>query len=163
MKRNNKGFTLIELLVVILIIGILAAIALPQYNYVVTKARYSTMKDIVRSIAQAQQSYYLVKNQYAEKFSDLGIDLPCQSNNSHICDINKGPKFYLNNAQTFGIISAQAGTLYFARFYLGTYIYCQCNKTNIKPTDFVYKFCQKETGKNTPDLADTDYAVFLYK
>ncbi len=160
--KNKKGFTLIELLVVVLIIGILAAIALPQYKHAVTKAKYSTMKDIVRSIVQAQQSYFLVNNKYTEKFSDLDIDLPCQSNDGHICRTNKGPTFYLSNSQSFGSISVSGGSLYFSIYNNYRYQYCQSNKTNIKPSDFVYKFCQKETGKNTPDITDNSYVVFLY-
>ena len=161
--KNKKGFTLIELLVVVLIIGILAAIALPQYKHAVTKAKYSTMKDIVRSIVQAQQSYFLVNNKYTEKFSDLDIDLPCQSNDGRVCRINKGPTFYLNEEQSYGIISANGGALYFSIYNKDTRQYCQCDKTNIKPSDFVYKFCQQETGKTTPWVTNnSSYAAFTY-
>ena len=75
--RNKKGFTLIELLVVVLIIGILAAIALPQYRKVVEKARMAEAVTVVRAIAQSQQGYYLIHDAYADclDLDDIDIDL----------------------------------------------------------------------------------------
>ena len=68
---NNKGFTLIELLVVVLIIGILAAMALPQYFKAVERSRMAEAVGLLGSIAQSQQRKYLQINKYATKFSGL--------------------------------------------------------------------------------------------
>ena len=73
---KNKAFTLIELLVVILIIGILAAIALPKYQIAVIKSQYGTLKILVESIVRAQERYYLSNGKYAEDFTKLDIELP---------------------------------------------------------------------------------------
>ena len=72
--KNKKGFTLIELLVVVLIIGILAAIALPQYFRAVEKAKAAEALTLFGSIASAQQRYFLVNDGYSEKFSGLDLE-----------------------------------------------------------------------------------------
>ena len=73
---HNSGFTLIELLVVVLIIGILAAVAVPQYQKAVLKTRYATLKDLTYSLARAQEVYYLANGVYATDFEELPIDMP---------------------------------------------------------------------------------------
>ena len=76
MKENNKGFTLIELLVVVVIIGILAAIALPQYRKVVLKARLHTGIPLVESLYEAEQSYYMLHGAYSNDIDTLDVEMP---------------------------------------------------------------------------------------
>ena len=68
------GFTLIELLVVVLIIGILAAVALPQYQKAVWKSRATQLLTATRSLATAQEAHYMASGEYATSFGELALD-----------------------------------------------------------------------------------------
>ena len=75
-KQGNEGFTLIELLVVIIIIGILAAIALPSFLNQANKARQSEASTQIGSMNRGQQAYYLEKSEFAPNITALGIGVP---------------------------------------------------------------------------------------
>ncbi len=75
----QKAFTLIELLVVVLIIGILSAVALPQYQLAVQKSRLMSVLPVMRAINTAQEEYMLANGVYASSFDDLSIQLPANS------------------------------------------------------------------------------------
>lgn len=71
MLRNQRGFTLVELMIVIVIIGVLAAIAVPAYSSYVSKAQERTCEANRRTISTAATMYYIENNEYADDIEDL--------------------------------------------------------------------------------------------
>ncbi len=76
---KNQAFTLIELLVVVLIIGILAAIAVPQYQVAVAKTRFAEVVQLTYNIKTQQEVFYLQNGHYATNCEILNPDLPSGS------------------------------------------------------------------------------------
>ena len=94
--NKNRGFTLIELLVVVLIIGILAAVAVPQYKQAVGKSHITQVIAQVRALAEAQQAYYLANGTYADLFEKLDIDFETSTTRK---DLYQQKDWYLSLTQ----------------------------------------------------------------
>ena len=137
---NKKAFTLIELLVVVLIIGILAAIALPQYQLAVAKARIMSQLPVIRSIDSAQQVYKLANGEYALDLEDLDVQIPASNNNaSYINWINPTGK-----AASF-VIQDKKTSLMLEKFYDRDYFICWASMLNAN-YELQNKICQAITG-----------------
>jgi len=75
-ERQRLGFTLIELLVVVLIIGILAAVAVPQYQKAVEKSKAAQAQTLLKSVYQAAQAYKLATGNWPTNFDELAVEIP---------------------------------------------------------------------------------------
>ena len=74
--KSTKAFTLIELLVVVLIIGILAAVALPQYQKAVEKSHAAQALTLVNSVFNAAENYYLANGTAPTRLDELTVEIP---------------------------------------------------------------------------------------
>jgi prepilin-type N-terminal cleavage/methylation domain-containing protein len=77
-RSRSAGFTLIELLIVVVIIGILAAIAIPKFAATKGKAYVSTMKSDLRNLATAEESYFYSHDVYSSDLTQLGFTKSAQ-------------------------------------------------------------------------------------
>ena len=98
----KKAFTLIELLVVVLIIGILAAIAVPQYQVAVGKTRAMNLYTLLKSFQKAEQVYYLTNGKYTQNADELDISYPAGSTrNVAIVTCKNGTRIYFLDTLVF--------------------------------------------------------------
>ena len=72
---NRRGFTLIELLIVVVIIGILAAIAIPKFANTKEKAYIASMKSDLRNILTAQENYFADNLTYTSSTTQLNLQV----------------------------------------------------------------------------------------
>ena len=104
--NNKKGFTLIELLVVVLIIGILAAMAMPQYFKAVERSRMTEADTLLGSIAQAQRRKFLQRNSFTTNYKGLDVSPKDSSGSVYY---TKGNPTNGTNGNGFGVSLSGTG------------------------------------------------------
>ena len=165
-RQTARGFTLIELLVVVLIIGILAAVALPQYQTAVDKTRYSTMFASVKAVKNAEELYYLANGEYTIDMTNFEGDLPSSCNNiGGNTASNCGNMFYiaLDGRFVYGGLQKEPGNVLLMWYdKYGGEIHCYAYTAN---GERAKRLCKSLGGERiaASDNTDCEGACTVYK
>lgn len=159
---KHGGFTLIELLVVVLIIGILAAVALPKYQISVERSRFMTVVPLVESVKKAQEIYYMTNGEYTIDLDALDISLPPATEN-RTCLQNRGCRvigdWVIETTTSFvkGYYKKGSDWVQPHGGYIITYDHAPSNAGRRACLSFpnhgqglTYKICRAVSGKSSP-------------
>ena len=162
--KNSRAFTLIELLVVVLIIGILAAVAVPQYQQAVEKSRATEALSILKTIATANRTYYLTHGTYPTNIEELDIEIPGSLVNTGVGKRTETKYFQygpalMENDEGIAIAKRLPTEQFYTLTYYQTGEIC-CFSFSTKGT----KFCnQLSNGKTTSKTHTTKTCYLLFQ
>ena len=152
--QSKQAFTLIELLVVVLIIGILAAVALPQYQKAVRKARLVQGFTFAKAIGTAQETYYLANGEYSSDLETLALEITCPSNYDYEFSTNRIAVYEKNADNTKQLVASYGYNQRADYPQLAGKLYCSAKKTDSQAA----KIC---AGMGTAVEIDNDsWAVY---
>ena len=149
--QNKQAFTLIELLVVVLIIGILAAVALPQYKMAVVKSRLAAIKPMMSALKNAEEIYYMANGDYVYDFTNIELDI------DHNCTVvATWDKSAIKCENTYFVIDILATASFNENFNYNRAFYCPGHNATYADCssnyDFEYRVWQTHSAK--PDQTE---------
>ncbi len=163
MNQTKAGFTLIEILVVVLIIAVLTAVALPQYQKAVEKSRAAQGIATLKVLYEAGKVYYLEHGVYPSKFTDLEVQLPCEGNERWTTQVNADSacsigewSFQTYNSTSKGIFAGRIKGKYAGTGFIMWY-------KGVSPMGQVLCAERYRSGVTFADHTVGDYCVNLYK
>ena len=156
-KGHTAAFTLIELLVVVLIIGILTAVAVPMYKHAALKSQFSTVMPPTKSLAEAQEVFYLNNGEYAEDKEELDLSVPNTAQTTVTVSDKRNYKFvkgHHTGVPGANYIVYQKNSKRFA-----SNVHCEAAKTD----DTAQWLCEKGLNGTllTGSISGADYVTYL--
>jgi type IV pilus assembly protein PilA len=147
MKKMQKGFTLIELMIVVAIIGILAAIAIPNFIKFQARSKQAEVKANMKAVFTAQKAFYQEKDTFSNLVSIVGFSP--ERGNRYSYDLG-GTVFQARSASTLGV---DASVPTFTGVEADTFKFINSGITATMPTAFAATVVSGNTGSFTATAA----------